>query len=269
MFPLEFYKIATENGSVIMLTWEPRDWDTTNPYYFEKSLLPGIIAGKYDKYIDKWAADIKKLDNPVLLRFAPEMNTSSFSWSGSMNGSAKSGAKTYIRAYKRVHDRFAKAGVKNVLWVWTPIKWGWPFETWNHYTNYYPGNNYVDIIAMDEYNWGTSQPWSKWTSFKELYWQFYGELTHLYPDKPLIIGEFASADKGGDKAKWIKETFEVIKESFPKIKAFVWFQNDNRGVTVNNMLENSDWRINSNSGCVEAARKVLSDKYYIGGVRIK
>lgn len=265
-FPNDFFETLKKNGSVLFLSWEPRDWDTTSPSYYEKSLLPDIIAGKYDDYIDKWAEEIKSLGQPLLLRFAQEMNVESFSWSGARNG-GPAGPAVYVAAYQYIHDRFKKVGVNNVLWVWTPIMWGLPFEVWNHYTNYYPGDKYVDIIAMDEYNWGASQPWAKWQSFNGMYWQLYSELTHLYPDKTLIIGEFSSSEKGGDKANWIKEAFKAIKEKYPKIKAFVWHHIDNRSATINNLLENSDWRINSSPECVAAAREALTNKYYFDRAR--
>lgn len=268
-FPVKAYNTARENGSILFLTWEPRDWNISDPFYFNKSLLPKIIAGDFDEYIDSWIAEIKKLDVPILLRFAPEMNTESFSWTGVMNGGKDGGAKTYISAYRHVRDRFRKAGVKNVLWVWTPINWGVPFEPWNHYTNYYPGSEYVDIIAMDEYNWGASQPWSKWNSFNEIYWQFYSQITKLYPDKTLMIGEFSCSDKGGDKATWIKEVFRDIKEKYPKIKAFIWFHIDNSSETVNNLMENTDWRIDSSPRSANAAKDALSDPYYLQRVKFK
>ena len=272
-FPIDLYDTVRDNGSILMLTWEPRDWDTSDPLYFKESMLPSIIDGKYDAYIDQWAADIKKLDGPIMLRFAPEMNIDNFAWSGARNGGGKKdgfgdpnvpdGPETYVAAYRHVHDRFESAGVDNVLWVWTPVLWGMPFEPWNHYTNYYPGADYVDIVAMDEYNWGTSQGWSQWKSFNEMYWQLYSELTSLYPDKTLIIGEFASSEKGGNKASWIKKAFSDMKEKYPKIKAFVWLNTDNRNETVNNLLENSDWRINSSDQSADAAKEALSDKYFL------
>ncbi len=268
-FPVKAYNTAKQNGSILFLTWEPRDWNCSNPYYFNKSILPQIIAGDFDNYIDSWAQEIKKLDNQILLRFAPEMNTGTFSWSGIKNGGANGGAKTYIAAYRHIHDRFRKAGAKNVLWVWTPINWGIPFEPWNHYSSYYPGNDYVDIIAMDEYNWGSSQPWSKWNSFNDIYWQFYPQLANLYLGKTLMIGEFSCSDKGGDKAQWIKEAFKAIKEKYPKIKAFVWFHINNSNETVNNLMENSDWRIDSSPGSANAAKDALSDPYFIERVRFK
>lgn len=272
-FPFDVYETIKKNGSILFLTWEPRDWNATHPLYYEKSMLPDIIAGKYDGYIDRWARDVKKLDRPIFLRFAQEMNIENFSWSGARNGGGKKdgfgdpniadGPEVYIAAYRHVHDRFKAAGVNNVFWVWTPINWGLPFEPWNHYTNYYPGDDYVDIVAMDEYNWGASQSWSQWKSFNEMYWQLYSELINLYPAKTLIIGEFSSSEKGGDKAKWIKDAFKTIKEKYPKIKAFVWHHVDNRQEVINNLLENCDWRINSSSDCVNAAREALSDNYYL------
>ncbi len=262
-FPFDVYETVKKNGSIFFLTWEPRDWDQTHPLYYEKSMLPDIITGKYDDYIDKWAKDIRELKQPILLRFAQEMNVENFSWSGTRNGGAAGGPEKYIAAYRHVHDRLKAAGADNVLWVWTPIKWGVPFEPWNHYTNYYPGDDYVDIVAMDEYNWGTSQSWGQWKSFNEMYWQLYSELINLYPNKTLIIGEFSSSEKGGDKAQWIKDAFRDIKEKYPRIKAFVWHHVDNRKEVINNLLENSDWRINSSPECVNAAKEALSDKYYI------
>ena len=272
-FPFNVYETVRENGSILFLSWEPRDWNTNHPLYYEKSMLPDIIAGKYDDYIDQWAEDIKKLDQTILLRFAAEMNVENFSWSGARNGGGRKdgygdpdmpdGPEIYVAAYRRVHDRFKAKEVNNALWVWTPIKWGAPFEPWNHYTNYYPGNEYVDIVAMDEYNWGTSQTWGQWKSFNEMYWQLYSELTRLYPDKILIVGEFSSSEKGGDKARWIKESFKDIKEKYPLIKAFIWHHADNRKEVINNLLENADWRINSSPECSDAAKEALSDNYYL------
>ncbi|OGC14344.1 hypothetical protein A3J90_05310 [candidate division WOR-1 bacterium RIFOXYC2_FULL_37_10] len=268
-FPFNTYKTVKKNNSMLFLSWEPRDWDQANPLYYKQSLLPDIIAGKYDEYLDKWAKDIKSLNTPIFLRFAHEMNIENLSWSGAKNGGGKKGAETYIAAYRHVHDCFATSGVKNVIWVWTPIKWGIPFEPWNHYTNYYPGNDYVDVIAMDEYNWGASQPWSHWQSFNDIYWQLYSELINLYPSKPLIIGEFSSSEKGGDKSKWIKEAFRDIKEKYPKIKAFIWFHVDNQGERINNVLENTDWRINSSPESIFAAKEALSDTYYIDKIKFR
>ena len=262
-FPIDMYKRIQADRSVMLLTWEPRDWDPARPEHFNKSILRDIIDGKYDAYIDSWAQTIKGLDGPLLLRFAPEMNINNLSWCGAMNGSRESGAKTYVYAYRHIHNRFTKLGVDNVQWVWTPINWGLPFEPWNHYSNYYPGDDFVDVVAMDEYNWGTTQPWSKWQSFNDIYWKFYSELSSLYPDKPLMIGEFSCADRGGDKAAWIKDTFAQMKENYPRIKAFVWFHKNNKGATVNNVAENSDWRIDSMQDSGSAAREALKDDYFI------
>jgi mannan endo-1,4-beta-mannosidase len=127
----------------------------------------------------------------------------------------------------------------------------------------------VDIIAMDEYNWGTSQSWSKWADFKELYWKFYSELTHLYPDKPLMIGEFSASHVGGDKAKWIEETFHEIRTNYPQIKAFIWFNQDNREGKVNNIAEGSNWMIDSNPGTADSIKRSMENPYFIDRISKK
>ena len=276
-FPQDTYQMITKHGSKFLLFWEPRDWDPKNPYNYNKSMLPDIISGKYDRYIDQWIKDIKALKQPIMICFAGEMNHQHFAWSGAQNGGEVSknfgnpnradGPEIYIAAYRYIHDRFSDAKINNVVWVWSPLKWGLPLKKWNHYTNYYPGDKYVDLIAMDEYNWGNSKSWSSWRSFNETYQQLYSELTQLYPKKPLIIGEFSSAEQGGNKAKWIKEAFYDLKTKYPQIKAFIWFHTDNRSVTVNNILEDIDWRIDSSKNSAQAAKQALADKYFIDTLR--
>jgi hypothetical protein len=66
--------------------------------------------------------------------------------------------------------------------------------------------------------------------------------------KPLYIGEVASAEDGGNKASWITNMFAVLKAS-PAIKGFVWFDHD----------KETDWRINSSTASLAAFRSGLAD----------
>ncbi|MBI4795197.1 MAG: hypothetical protein HY790_05055 [Deltaproteobacteria bacterium] len=92
-----------------------------------------------------------------------------------------------------------------------------PQASWNRASNYYPGDDYVDLLGMDGYNWGTTQTmekngWqSRWRSFQEIFAPMYQELRSLSPHKPLLVFETASAMEGGDKAWWIKETMPLLR----------------------------------------------------------
>ena len=71
--------------------------------------------------------------------------------------------------------------------------------------------------------------------------------------KPLMISEFACAtDEVYSKADWITDAFLKIKNSYPKIKVFNWF----------NISKERDWRVNSSTGALNAFKNAINDSYF-------
>ena len=103
----------------------------------------------------------------------------------------------------------------------------------------YPGDEYVDWVGMNGYNWGTSVYWvscpcqSKWESFSQVFDRTYNQLVAL-TDKPIFIGEFASSEDGGNKAKWISDALlEQLPNKYPRVKAITWFSKKATGLDTN------------------------------------
>ena len=140
----------------------------------------------HDDVYHQRAQGARDLGVDILLRWGHEMNGNWYPWAGANNGGANGGPAKYIAAYHHVHDLFVADGATNVYWVWCPLVADVPAETWNHWTNYYPGDDYVDWVGLDAYNWGTSSSCCTWQSFGDL-------VTDLYNDyagkKPLIVAE--------------------------------------------------------------------------------
>jgi beta-mannanase len=138
--------------------------------------------------------------------------------------------------------------VTNVTWVWCPNHRSIPQEPWNAPENYYPGDAYVDWTCADGYNWGTSQTvatggWnSQWESFDALFADVYARVTARAPSKPFMIGEFASAEQGGDKGAWIADAAARMKAGYPQLRAFTWF----------NYNKETDWRVESSPAATTA-----------------
>ena len=220
-----------------LITWEPH-WP-----------LDGIIAGQFDDIFHARAQGAKALGTDIFLRFGHEMNGNWYPWSGAMNGGANGGPQKYIAAYRHVHDLFVQDGATNVVWIWCPLVADVPAEAWNHWTNYYPGDAYVDWVGLDAYNWGTSSSCCVWQSFGTL-------ITALYDDyagkKPLMLPETSSAELGGDKAAWIDAMHADLKSTFTAIKAVVWFD----------INKETDWRIASSPGALSAYRNLALDPYF-------
>jgi Glycosyl hydrolase family 26 len=232
------------HGSIPLVTWNPLNpsLGPDQPAYS----LQNIINGKFDAYIVKWAQASKAWGHPYFLRFAPEMNGDWNPWSEEVNGN-KPGQ--FVLAWRHVHDIFVAQGVTNVTWVWSP---NIDYSTSMPLRELYPGDSYVDWVAMDGYNWGNIGAWHVWESFSALFQQTYNDILSI-TSKPLMIGEMASTEQAGNKAAWITDAYTIqIPHYFPRIKAVIWF----------NQEKETDWRIESSLAAQNAfAIAILSGMY--------
>jgi beta-mannanase len=243
-------KIRTEHGSIPMVSWEPWYYAAPEPKYVQPDYqLIDIINGTYDTYIEQWADASKEWGHPYFLRFAAEMNGDWFSWSEGVNGN-KTGE--YVRAWKHVHDIFTKKGVTNVTWVWSPNV---EYDSSTPLEGLYPGDDYVDWLGMDGYNWGTVPPdgtGTVWQTFAQVFGPTYAHITKL-SKKPLMIAETASAIQGGSKAAWITDAYSTqILCNFKRIKAVIWF----------NEKKERDWPITLPPSAQNAFARAIQSCYY-------
>lgn len=239
-FPTTDANTVYNNGSVPLITWEP--WITGSP-----NTLEAVASGSYETYVRTFLQAAKDWGHPLFLRFAHEMNGNWYPWDGAHNGAA-AGPARYKQAFIYIHDVRQQIGASNVYLVWNPNHTSVPSESWNTISAYYPGDQYVDWIGMDGYNWG----YAAWKSFDSVFDNAYQTLTAL-TTKPLMIGEFASATREGSRADWIADAFSKIKTNYPRIKAFTWF----------NINKERDWRITSYASDEAAFRNGIYDGYYI------
>ncbi len=224
--------IAAE-GAMPMISWMPIDSSRRSD-----NLLPEIIAGEWDQYIDNWADGLiawAEADSPsnkrILLRFAHEFNGNWYSYSGKP-GQLK-------RAWRRIHRRFERRGANQYIdWVWCANNVS--VDRHQDIRKYYPGDRFVDWTALDGYNWGSNYAWSHWKSFAEVFSDGYNTLIANYPNKPVMIAETGSAEpadipdagrgQNGDdsdalysKRDWVAEMMLSLQTDFPAIRALTLF----------------------------------------------
>jgi beta-mannanase len=167
--------------------------------------LGDVASGKYDKYIDAYAAASRAFGGEIWMRFAHEMNGNWYPWSLSNTGQSP---KTWIAAHRRIHDRFRRAGASNVRWIWCINAESVPNTSWNDPFNTYPGDNYVDAVAIDGYNFGDTLAHSRWQSFEEIFARPYARIVEKFPNKPFLSPKPAAlrpvATKRNGCARWMK-----------------------------------------------------------------
>ena len=264
-FPLSKCNTIIANGAIPHITWMPQV--SSSQYSFP---LDAIIYGDYDNFIKGYADQVKSWGNPLFIRLGHEFNGDWYTYGGANNGDGTTngfgdpakadGPERFIAAYKHVHDIFKQEDVTNVTWIWCPNNVSSPAASWNEPEEYYPGDEYVDWIGFDGYNFGNSQTWSGWTEFWNIYRPLYATFENY--GKPIMIGEFASVEGGGNKADWITKAYTLyLKYSFPKIKAVTWFHVRKIEGTVD-----TDWRINSSDKALTAYQNSIADPYYISKI---
>ena len=129
-------------GVTPMVTLEPYTSDGVASF-------SDIAQGRYDEYFRSEADQVRGLGITVMLRFAHEMNLTSSDWGPGKAGNTPSG---YVEAWRHIVTIFRQEGADNVKWVWAPnVDYGGrPF------TQFFPGDEWVDYVALDGYNWGAT-----------------------------------------------------------------------------------------------------------------
>jgi len=219
-------------GRIPLVNWEPYAGDDVVDF-------DAIVRGDFDALIDERARGSRDLGRKFFIDFAAEMNSD--------QGFGGHVPSRYIAAWRRIHDRFVDAGATNVVWVWAPNVTD--IEGGPETMAYYPGDAYVDWTGVDGYNWGTSDPDFEWQSFKEVFADIYPKLAAK--GKPIFIGEMATDEVGGSKAEWIGGIVGTLKNDYPMVKGFVWFD----------IEKERKWQIDSSPAALAAYQQMASDPY--------
>ena len=113
-----------------------------------KDILPGGKNNEaFNAYIDmigKFALKLQEKNIPILFRPFHENNGSWFWWGGDNMKPQDS-----IKLFRYLADRLKAQGVHNLIYVYSP---NGPATDEKTYMSRYPGDDYVDVLAVDYYD---------------------------------------------------------------------------------------------------------------------
>ncbi|GAA2081144.1 hypothetical protein [Actinomadura alba] len=111
----------------------------------------------------------------------------------------------FVAAWRRVVATHREAGVTNARYVWTMTDQAFQQR---YAGRYYPGDRYVDGIAVDAYNWYDCRGGrGRWTSLADLI-EPHRRFGLEHPGKDLMVLEWGSVEdhaRPGRKAEWIRD----------------------------------------------------------------
>jgi len=137
------------------------------------------------------------------------------------------GAETYKKLWIAMFDYFKEKGVKNLIWVWTTQNYNGNSANYNQDTNWYPGDEYVDIVARDLYGYKASQ-----------HQQEFEEIQRCYPNKMVALGE---CGWDGNSSKESATPDEYWEAGAKWSHFMVWYQGDN-GTSTGTMCSDAWWK---------------------------
>ena len=231
-FPSSIVRVADERGLTPIISLELSTWGREGPGY-----LQGIIKGDYDHFFSQWGTDAAAWGKPILLRFGFEMNGDWFHWGQQ--------PEAFIAAWKRAHALMKDAGADNVQWVFNPnvLYGGMNADEGIH--AYYPGDEVVDVVALDGYNFGDNHgKWHSWQSYHEVFEASIEAMSRY--QKPLILTEVGCADDPR-KAGWLADCLTRIQDD-QRVDGVVFFHFDKRRENEHN------WRLDSDPQSLDVFR---------------
>jgi hypothetical protein len=245
-FPTQQMNAVNAYGSLVMLNWASMSspLSANEPAF----TLAKVANGTYDSYIHSFALAAKQWGHPFLLRFDWEMNGKWFPWAVGAN---TNNVSDFVAAWRHVHDIFTSVGATNATWVWCPN-----VDNYHQFANLsalYPGNKYVDWTGLDGYNFGNLHGPGGWSSFSQVFSSTYKTIQQIAPTKPMMIGETASSESGGDKGAWITDMFNQIQTNFPNLHAFVYYDAYDGS---------SDWPMETSTSALNAFKTAIASPFY-------
>jgi hypothetical protein len=249
---------AAAADKVALLSWEPKIEGQPGE---SATLLTQIEDGDLDGYLAEAAKVLRDTEQPILLRFAAEMDHRTddlHPWSGQPT-------ERFIAAWRRLHAIFEEQGASNVLFAWTPggyfVDGAFTSDDW------YPGDDVVDVVGFTAYAFWEWEEWdderARTHSFRspaELILPRYGSL--VLHGKPVIIPELGirlHPTQQAEQIDWLIELVDLIDRDLPELAAIVYFH-----APHNHDDFEIDWRLDPAEQEAFIERLAASDRIELG-----
>ncbi len=225
----------------------------TMPDAFEGSKYSNkaIADGEMDEYFRDFARQAKAYGEPVLFRYAHEMNGDWYVWSEGRKETRSFGRRkffgeiptkaNYVAAWKHVYN-VIKPIAPNVQFYWC--------SSGKPNMDYYPGDKFTDYVGFDGYSGSrNNEKTQPHRSIREIF----EDPIRILEDKtkrPIIVGELGinathsegvSGDFSSYRRQWLIDGYSYAYKTWPNLKAIIYYNIDMR----DKGQEKQNWELNT------------------------
>jgi hypothetical protein len=206
--PTPAVTLTVEDGRIPLVGWNAKRSDGAVTPWHE------IASGVYDGWIRARADAFRELGSPVVIHFhhEPEDDVPLYGTPAE-----------YAAAFRRVVSIFHERGATNVEWAWVMMAVTFDPGSGRSPETYYPGDDVVDWIGVDAYNWFGVRPGASWRELEAIISPFYAWASPH--EKPLMVAEYGCREDPHDplrKAQWLANAREMLKAR-SRFKAVVYW----------------------------------------------
>jgi hypothetical protein len=237
--------------------------------------LSRILGTTFDNDFKAWCDGARDFGTRLIVEYGTEVNGEWFPWNGKWNGGGSvlgygdpkvaNGPERFRDAYRKIITICRNEGADNITWVFHVNDGDWPQTSWNRFENYYPGDAYIDWIAVSSY--GAQTPLDDyWPVFRESMDAVYPRLAALAPTKPIIVAEFGVTANNplGSQSLWAQDALtDLTSFRWPRIMGFSWWnewwQNDD------NPAHDTDMRLQTNPSLAQVFLDLVGNNINVLG----
>lgn len=229
------YDEAGSNGTS---DWNARPDKTT--FKGSNALKEGTWENKvFYEQMDKVVATMLKLQEAgIAATWRPFHEAAGNTTAKNFKGSAwfwwgDEGADVFKQLWIAMYKYFEQKGVNNLIWIWTTQN-GVDDPDYNPDTDWYPGDEYVDIVARDLYGRNANDNKREFLSIQK-----------TYPSKMVALGECGYNTSSKTDGAKIGDLWEAGARWG---HFMVWYQGDYGSTST--MASDDWWKASMNADCV-------------------
>uniref|UniRef100_A0AB33JFQ0 Glycosyl hydrolase n=1 Tax=Prevotella sp. GTC17262 TaxID=3236797 RepID=A0AB33JFQ0_9BACT len=205
-------------GGIVTLSWHPDNpvtektaWDPSGDAV-KASLPHGTHRAKMREWTDRvghFILSLKDRDGhliPVIFRPFHEMSGGWFWW-----GNKSCTPEEYQQLYRVLYRHLSGMGCNNIVWAYSPN------VGYDDFMKYYPGDQYVDVLGIDIYEFDKDN-----AKYQQSVKQCLDELTALGKQENKIIAFTETGCQGLPYADWFTQTLWPAIKNYPISYVLFW-----------------------------------------------
>lgn len=251
-FPTTFHEFLREGGRTPILSVKAQLNDGTPLAW--SSIASAPAGSALDLQARSWAQRVRDFDAPIYVTFNHEPEAAASAQSGD--------PEDFIDAWRRWVEVFREEGADNArfMWIMTDYSYFVSSPDRREAANWYPGDEWLDAMAIDAYNWGSCRPgiFNEWKSLEQIVEPF-RQFGLAHATKPLWLAEWGSwedPESPGLKGRWFDDARALF--SRPSHAQFAGVSYFNSG----NPTTDCQWFITTSTSAEEAFTGMGDDPLY-------